>query len=116
MTILIATLSGAIGAVARYGLTGVVQRRSRSGFPVGTMTVNLLGALTLGMVAGAGGLDSSLAMFLTGFLSGFTTFSTWMMETVWLGVAGGSRRALVNLTLTLVAGVALAALGYTLFS
>jgi CrcB protein len=47
-----------------------------------------------------------------GFLGGFTTFSTWMIETVRLGIGSSTARSVANLMLTLVAGVALAAAGY----
>lgn len=112
MTVVIASLAGSLGAAIRYLVSGWVQDRSRSDFPMGTLAVNAAGSLLLGILAGAGDLESNLVLAAVGFLGGFTTFSTWMVETLRLGVS--STRALVNLVLTLVAGVALAALGYIL--
>ncbi|MGA7226889.1 MAG: CrcB family protein [Acidimicrobiia bacterium] len=116
MSFLVTAVSGALGAIARYGVSGLAQRWTRSGFPVGTMTVNLTGALALGALMGVGRLDSTVVLALAGFLSGFTTFSTWMMETVWLGIGSGSVRAWMNLMLTLLGGIALAGIGYSLFN
>lgn len=114
MTFLVATVAGAVGAVCRYLLSGVVQERTRSDFPVGTFTVNLVGAFLLGLTAGIDDLQSTATLAAVGFLGGFTTFSTWMIETIGLGIPSIRSRAAVNLALTLLAGVALAAGGYSL--
>ncbi len=113
MTWLILTLAGAVGAVARYALSGWIQRRTTATVPTGTFVVNLLGAFALGSVAARGGqaLASTVA---AGFLGGFTTFSTWMVES-WALAGGGTRGrrlALGNLAATLALGVVAAALGY----
>ena len=92
MTVLMVSLAGAVGAVCRYLISGWVQGALRTGFPVGTTVVNLSGAFALGLVVGAGSPDSSVTMILAGFLGGFTTFSTWMVETLALRIPG--RRAL----------------------
>lgn len=110
MMFLAVSVAGSLGAVARYLLTGVVQQKSSSDFPIGTMAVNLSGAFVLGLVAGAGDLGSYPWVLAAGFLGGFTTFSTWMVETLGLGLH--SVRALLNLAVSLVGGVVLAALGY----
>ena len=115
MTLLITAATGSLGALARYLLSGFVQNRVESLLPVGTATVNLIGAFALGLVAGAGDLTASGPLALAGFLGGFTTFSTWMVETVGLGVAPQLRfRAIANLTATLLAGLLLAAIGFNL--
>jgi len=114
---------GAIGGLARYGLAGVVQRRTIGDFPAGTLVVNLTGALAagfvIGLVASRGFDDSATSWLTTGFLGGFTTFSTWMVETNLALAEGGSlgiRRAVTNVVVPLVTGVALAYLGYWLGS
>lgn len=112
--ILLATLAGAVGALVRYLLSGVVQQRIDSDLPVGTLVVNLSGALLIGIVAGTDDLQTSATLIATGFLGGFTTFSTWMIETIRLGIPPLRSRALFNLTTTLIAGIALAAAGYSL--
>lgn len=112
-------VGGAVGGVARYGVTGVVQRRSAGDFPAGTLVVNLTGALAAGLVVGlvaSRGFDDSVVTWLTtGFLGGYTTFSTWMVESNFAAAEGGAagfRRAVANLAVPLVGGVGLAYLGY----
>lgn len=112
MSLLLASLAGTAGAVCRYLVSGWVQRASSSGFPLGTLAVNVLGAFGLGLVIGAGSVESMATIVFAAFLGGFTTFSTWMVETVRLGLA--ARQGTVNIVASAVAGVAAAAVGYTL--
>lgn len=114
MTLLVASLAGAFGAVCRYLLSGWAQEGSTSGLPVGTLTVNILGALTLGIVVGVGSPESCLTLAVAGFCGGFTTFSTWTVETIRLGPR--SPRAILNLAVTLLGGLAAGFAGYTLVS
>ncbi|MGD2060059.1 MAG: CrcB family protein [Acidimicrobiia bacterium] len=110
MTLLLVSLAGSIGAVSRYFVSGWIQARSPWNFPVGTLTVNVLGSLALGLIVGTGAIDSAPVIAGVGFLGGFTTFSTWMVETARLG----STRGFLNLSLMLLAGVAAAATGLIL--
>lgn len=115
MTFLAVALAGAIGAVARHALSVFAQQRADSRFPVGTFTVNLVGSALAGLVVGAGDIDTTVSLVSLGFLGGFTTFSTWVVETTRLAVFDGLRtRAVVNLLVTMAAGVTLAAGGYGL--
>lgn len=113
MTWVLIAVMGALGALARYGVSGVVQRRWRTAFPMGTLVVNVTGAfaagLLLGVAAGRSVPDLALVAGGIGFLGGYTTFSTWMVETVLAAESGGrsgKRRAVENLAVPLVAGVA----------
>lgn len=112
MTLIVVSIAGSLGAMTRYVVSGWAQARFRSDFPVGTLTVNVAGSFALGLTIGAGSLESSLTMASVGFLGGFTTFSTWMVETIRLGTRSG--RALGNLVLALVLGLFAAALGFVL--
>lgn len=114
MTVFIAALSGSVGALARYMVSGAIQNRSRTTLPIGTAGVNLLGALLLGIIVGAG--DGSLLWTAAaGFTGGLSTFSTWMVETIGLGVVPRpSFRAAANVIVVATLGVVLAALGYHL--
>jgi CrcB protein len=91
-----------------------VQQQTRSDFPLGTLAVNLAGAFLLGLLAGGDDPHSALNLAGIGFLGGFTTFSTWMIETIRLGIPPLRGRAVANLALTLLAGIMLAAFGYSL--
>lgn len=111
MTIAALLVAGAVGSWARYEVAGWVQRRSRSGRPLGTVVVNLGGTLALALlvVAEAAGAvsDRWVVVVGTGFLGAFTTFSTWMVESVHLGREGGGggvRAGILNIADQLVAG------------
>jgi fluoride exporter len=80
-------IAGALGALSRYGLSGLIQRLSGAGFPYGTLVVNVLGSLVIGFVMQIGLntdiIPRMLRVTITiGFLGAFTTFSTFSYETV----------------------------------
>jgi CrcB protein len=112
VSLLAASLAGAAGAVCRYVVSGWAQTRYRALFPVGTLVVNVVGSFGLGVVVGGGDLDSPVTLAVVGFFGGFTTFSTWMIETIRLGLK--SPRAMLNLALNLAAGLLAAAAGFNL--
>ncbi|MCB9914335.1 MAG: fluoride efflux transporter CrcB [Planctomycetes bacterium] len=101
-------LGGALGAVARYGLSGWVQHRTTSDVPWGTLSVNVLGCLVLGALmsyAKDRPVGEELQFFLrVGLLGAFTTFSTFGYEVVELFGAGHPRAALVALFGNLLLG------------
>lgn len=104
-------LAGAVGAAVRFSITSRAPIHTR-GIPLGTLAVNLGGSFLLGVVA-AGGQPHALATTLaTGFLGGFTTFSTWMIETL----GGETRQAVANLVVMSVGGVVAAAVGWSIAS
>jgi CrcB protein len=118
VTVLLVFAGGAVGAPSRYLLERLVQSRHRLRFPLGTLTVNVLGCLLLGALAGwADAPDEAAALLGTGFCGGFTTFSTFSLETVELAADGRTRAALASglyVALSLALGLAAAALGRTL--
>jgi len=93
-------LAGALGTLARFGLSGVVQKWSGASFPWGTFLVNAGGCLLFGFVwqlaEGRRMISSDARLIgLTGFLGAFTTFSTFafdstqmIRESQWLALAG----------------------------
>ena len=117
LTLLGVALAGGLGAVARLVLDGVVRERLR-GYPWGTLLVNLTGCLLLGLVTGltaAALLPPPVQRVVgTGFLGGYTTFSTAAVETVRLVQERRVGAALLHGAGMLLAGVALAALGWWL--
>ena len=83
---LLIALGGGLGALARYGLGGLVQRLGRSNFPWGTFAVNMTGCLLFGLLWMLSTKHLSLSgqarlFLLTGFMGAFTTFSTFIFET-----------------------------------
>ena len=101
-----------IGAVARFLLHAAVQRRTTGLFPAGTLAVNLLGSLALGVLHGAGVTGDAALLLGTAFLGSFTTFSTWMLETQRLAEEGKRDLASANLALSLALGLGAVALGW----
>jgi len=106
-------LFGAVGAIARFLLDGVVSARASSSFPWGTLVVNLTGAFALGFVTGKLSGDAQLLVG-TGLLGGYTTFSTWMFESHRLGEDGELRAGVVNLLGSLILGILAVWVGRTL--
>ena len=104
---------GAVGAIARFLLDGVVSARADSSFPWGTLVVNLTGAFALGFVTGKLSGDAQLLVG-TGLLGSYTTFSTWMFESHRLGEDGELRASVVNLLGSLILGILAVWLGRTL--
>ena len=98
---------GGVGAVARYLVIEAVPSRD---FPWGTLVVNLSGALALGVLDGAGVAGDALLLAGTATLGAYTTFSTWMLDSLRLG---GVRRW-ANLGGSLAAGLGTVALGEAL--
>lgn len=102
---------GGCGALARFGLTLLVADRFHPHLPLGTMAVNVTGAFLLGLLAGAS-VDGDARLLLgAGLLGSYTTFSTWMVETQRIEEAGKRRIAVLNVALSIVFGVAAAAVG-----
>lgn len=102
MNIVLVFLGGGIGAAARYWLSGVVYQKVSIDFPYGTLTVNAIGCLLIGILMAAMEerflVQPSLRVFLTiGILGGFTTFSTFSFETIALLRDGEILYALVNI-------------------
>ena len=98
-------LLGGIGAITRFLLDGAVGRRLGTGFPYGTLAVNVSGAFALGALAGAV-VDSDVNRLAgTGLIGAFTTFSTWALESHRLGEDGQGRVAAANFAISLLLGL-----------
>jgi CrcB protein len=112
-------VGGAFGSVLRYGLSTWVHTLVGRGFPYGTLAVNVLGCLAMGflfvlLVERMG--ESALwrAGLLIGVLGGFTTFSTFSIETFNLIEQGAMAKAAANMAASLVLCVGATWLGVIL--
>lgn len=114
MTWVLVGLGAGAGALARWELGGWLLQRTSPTWPWGTLAVNLVGSFATGALAetAVSGRWSTLAG--AGFLGGFTTFSTWMVETIRLAQEPDplARRAVVNLLGMLGLGLVMVALGH----
>ena len=117
--LLIVGIGGFIGSVLRYLLSGLAHRWVQDAFPVGTLLVNVLGCIALGMIMSLVeyrqlfGVQTRL--FLTiGVLGGFTTFSTFGYETFVLLRESRYLHALLSVAGNVVVGTAAVAAGWML--
>jgi len=104
-------LLGGAGAVLRFLIDRAIARRVARPFPFGTLTVNLSGAVLLGLLAG---LTLSYHVSLlagTAFVGSYTTFSTWMLETQRLSEERQIRNAVANIVVSIVLGIGAALFG-----
>ncbi|MCO5316682.1 MAG: fluoride efflux transporter CrcB [Solirubrobacterales bacterium] len=102
---------GGLAAGARYLLDAEISRLTGSPFPIGIFAVNMTGAFLLGLVAGSTLHGEALVIVGGGVLGSFTTFSTWILDTRLLQMADLAKLAWLNLSLSLVCGLAAVTLG-----
>lgn len=110
-------VGGFLGGVSRFALSGIVGRRIGETFPWGTLAVNVSGAFLIGVAAGlarwsggifAGELFRDFAV--VGLLGGYTTVSSFCLQTLNLALAGERRPAVLNIILS--AGLCVAAVAF----
>ncbi|MEU4579098.1 fluoride efflux transporter CrcB [Nonomuraea sp. NPDC023979] len=118
MLVLAVFAGGVAGAPARYLIDSFVKKRAGTALPWGTLAVNVIGSAVLGVLMGMtsnGALPHAvLSLVGTGFCGALTTFSTFSTDTYKLLAAGSTGRALVNIGMNLVLGVAAVCLCYLL--
>ena len=118
--ILLVALGGALGSVSRYKLSGLILHHTVDWrFPAGTFAVNVIGCLVAGVLAGFAekydylSPDARIFIF-TGILGGFTTFSAFGLETMFLIKRGELMVASANVILSVVAGLIALWIGFGL--
>lgn len=104
-------LIGGAGSVLRVVVDGAIASRTRRGFPYGTLVVNLSGSVLLGLITGLSLSHDAVLLAGTAAVGSYTTFSTWMFESQRLAEDRQTRHLAANVVVSLVAGVAAAALG-----
>jgi fluoride exporter len=102
---------GGAGSVLRFYVDGIVAAATRRDFPYGTLVVNLTGAVVLGLLTGLAIRGDAALLAGTAAVGSYTTFSTWMLETQRLTEERQHFKAVANILVSLVAGVAAAELG-----
>ena len=107
-----------LGGAARY-LVSIAMKTVGKGFPWGTLVVNLVGCLFIGLLWGFfsknSNESSSWALFMTvGICGGFTTFSTFSKEALMMLQAGNFFSLMAYVAISVIAGIALVAAGYYL--
>lgn len=118
---LLIALGGALGSVGRYACAEWVARQAGAGFPWGTLCVNVIGSLVIGFFATYTGPEGRAAVgaegrlfFMTGVLGGFTTFSTFSLQTLALARDGEWLRAGGNVAASVALCLVAVWLGYLL--
>lgn len=109
-----AAAGGAIGSVGRVMMSSLVARWTGEYFPFGTIAVNVTGALLMGMLAGVGETDPGKLIFsqnartflMIGVLGGYTTFSSFSLQTFLLMEQGNLLAAALNVLLSVILCVA----------
>lgn len=110
---LLVAIGAAIGAPARYLTDRWLQARFGAGFPFGTLTVNSVGSLTLGLLTGFAASEPILTLLGTGLCGAMTTYSTFGYETVQLLAERAVGRAILNVAANVLAGLGAATVGIT---
>ncbi|GAA3831793.1 fluoride efflux transporter CrcB [Sphaerisporangium flaviroseum] len=115
MNWLLVLIGGAIGAPLRYLTDRAVQARHDTVFPWGTLTVNVIGSLILGLLTGAalsGAAGGDVRLLLgTGLCGALTTYSTFSYETLRLAETGAAFLAAANVIASIVAGLGAVSIG-----
>ncbi|PWU10966.1 MAG: fluoride efflux transporter CrcB [Verrucomicrobia bacterium] len=114
-------LGGALGSVARYALAGWIAGKAGNAFPWGILAVNALGCFLMGWFYGITTLNGSLsispalrAFLMIGLCGGFTTMSSFTLQTILLAMESRPSWALLNVGLSLGVGLILTWLGVML--
>lgn len=116
MNFLIVFIGAGIGGAGRHGVNIAAARLFGSGFPLGTLIVNVLGCMAMGLLAGyfafRGHLPQEARLFLTtGILGGFTTFSAFALDSAVLWERGAAGQALLYVLASVVLSLAAVAAG-----
>ena len=115
---LLVFFGGGLGAAARHGVNRAALALLGPAFPWGTMAVNVLGSLAMGLLIGAfaaapGGVSNNFRLFLTtGILGGFTTFSAFSLDALTLWERGQLAAALLYVVASVTLSLAAIAAGF----
>jgi CrcB protein len=118
-TYVLIAVGGALGSMSRYACSRAVALSYGETFPWGTIVVNIAGSFIIGFMAGISGPDSRLIVspnvrnfIMVGFCGGYTTFSSFSLQTLQLIQNGDVAEAFGNVLLSVAACMAAVAVGY----
>ncbi|GII06093.1 fluoride efflux transporter FluC [Planobispora takensis] len=111
MSALLVALGAAVGAPLRYLTDRAVQSRRGAAFPWGTLTVNVIGSALLGALLALPVPGWAMTLAGTGLCGALSTYSTFAYETVRLAGSGARLRAVLNVVVSVVGGLAAAGFG-----
>jgi fluoride exporter len=114
--VLLVALGAAIGAPARYVADRAIQARHETVFPWGTLAVNVVASLALGVLVGMSASSNVAALLATGLCGALSTYSTFSYEMMRLVQERAYFYASANVLVSLAAGIGAAALGWTIGS
>jgi CrcB protein len=118
MVVALIAAGGALGSVCRYLLSVLIQRQVQTGFPYGTLVVNILGCTAIGVLVRllppGDTVSFGRAALIIGFCGGFTTFSAFSLETVLLIQTGAWTKAAAYVIASVVACATGTAIGLAL--
>lgn len=109
---LLVAVGGFCGAICRFGISNWTKKYIGSKFPYGTLFVNLVGSFLLGLIVGSHANNTLYLLFGTGFMGAFTTFSTFKLESLQLGVHKDRTILYIYLGISYTLGILLAFAGY----
>ncbi len=117
--VLLVALGGAVGSIARYLMASRIQSATGWGFPIGTVLVNVLGCFLIGilyvlLVARPDPRQDLPALLMVGVMGGFTTFSSFLLESVTMAMNGNYGGATLNVVISVVACLVGTVLGIAL--
>jgi len=117
--ILLVAIGGAVGSIARYLMASSIQTATAWEFPIGTVLVNILGCFLIGilyvlLVARPDPRQDLRALLMVGVMGGFTTFSSFSLETVTLAMNGHYTSATLNVVISVAACLVGTVLGIAL--
>ena len=117
-SVLLVALGGALGGMGRFAISNLLARYLGKAFPWGTLAVNASGAFLAGWMLGSLGIASApspLWLFtVAGLLGGYTTVSSFSLQTIELWQGGQQLRASVNIGATLLLGLTMVSIGWLL--
>ena len=110
--VLVIAIAGALGTVSRYGMQSLANDLSGRSTVLGTLAVNLVGSLVIGLLIGWGETRLGVSSLwrtaaIVGFLGGFTTFSTFMFENVQKLEEGNVALVVAYITSSILVGLIL---------